>query len=117
MQIANETRRNSESTRCMIETHVLTVEMSHSPGQFCLYLSHMRLSFVFITEKEMNALLFFLTDTENIFSFMFFLSQKETWIFFFFHITHTYKSTTFKEKLLTSVFIHFFFLFLKVLYR
>ena len=28
---------------------------------------------------------------------------------FFFHITYSYKSTTFKVKLLTSVFIHYFF--------
>ena len=106
MQIANETRE-IQSTMFMIETLSL-----HSPGQFCLYLSHTGLSFVFITEKEVNQLLFFLTNTENVFSFMSFLSKKETWIFFFFNITHTYKSTTFKEKLLTSVFIHCCFFFL-----
>lgn len=92
----------------MIETHVLTVEMSHSPGQFCLYLSHMRLSFVFITEKEMNALLFFLTDTENIFSFMFFLSQKETWIFFFF-ILHIPTKAQLLKKSYWQVFSYTFF--------
>lgn len=83
MQIANETRE-IQSTRFMIETLSL-----HSPGQFCLYLSHTGLSFVFITEKEVNQLLFFLTNTENVFSFMSFLSKKETWIFFFF-LYYTY---------------------------